>query len=90
LALGVWQVISGQKTYEELTERDKWNYLILRGDAAYWARIREAVADGSIEISGLSILLCKWPRFVFGFGDGCAREGAAPLPSPSDVEACDS
>jgi hypothetical protein len=51
LALGVWQVISGQKTYEELTERDKWNYLILRGDAAYWARIREAVADGSIEIS---------------------------------------
>ena len=39
---------------------------------------------------GLSILLCKWPRFVFGFGDGCAREGAAPLPSPSDVEAGDS
>jgi predicted Zn-dependent protease with MMP-like domain len=33
---------------------------------------------------GVSILLCKRPGFVFG--DGCAREGAASLPSPSDVE----
>ena len=33
---------------------------------------------------GVSILLCKRPGFVFG--DGSAREGAAPLPSPSHVE----
>src|SRR5207245_7609651 len=34
--------------------------------------------------SGVSTLLCKRPGF--GFWDGCAREGAASLPSPSDVE----
>jgi hypothetical protein len=33
---------------------------------------------------GVSTLLCKRPGS--GFWDGCAREGAASLPSPSDVE----
>ena len=34
--------------------------------------------------TGVSTLLCKRPSFVSG--DGCAREGATSLPSPSDVE----
>jgi hypothetical protein len=36
------------------------------------------------QLAGVSTLLCKRPGS--GFWDGCAREGAASLPSPSDVE----
>jgi hypothetical protein len=47
----------------------------------------EKLLESAMQV-GLSSLLCKRPGFVFG--DGCAREGAAPLPSPIHVEGfCD-
>jgi hypothetical protein len=52
LALGVWQYVSGQKTYEELPVGTKWDILVLgRGGREYWERLREAVENGEIEVS---------------------------------------
>ena len=60
-----------------------------RYPARRWYRLCASHAEkwrnrGGYWVRGVSTLLCKRPGFVFG--DGCAREGVASLPSPSDVE----
>jgi hypothetical protein len=77
-----WRHLPGAKSKEKLAAQTE--------KRTQRTRLQSDSRTTTIGRRGLSILLCKRPRFVFGFGDGCAREGAAPLPSPSDVEACDS
>ena len=62
-----------RRMHEPILEQGKWLRAVVGGHFRYYG--------GS---AGVSILLCKRPGFVFG--DGCAREGAASLPSPSGVE----
>jgi len=53
---GVWEWLSGQKTYEQLATDTKWEILILethelRDIAGFWRRLRQAVEDGQIEVN---------------------------------------
>jgi hypothetical protein len=50
LAAGVWEWLQG-KPYEQLSIGTKWDLLILPSRREYWKRIREAVANGEIEVS---------------------------------------
>lgn len=52
LAVGVWEYITGQKSYEELSLGTKWDVLVLgRGGREYWDRLREAVENGDLVVS---------------------------------------
>jgi hypothetical protein len=51
LALGVWEYISGQKAYAELSVATRWDLLMLPAGQEYRDRIREAVANGEIGMS---------------------------------------
>jgi hypothetical protein len=51
LALGVWQYITGEKTYEELSVGTKWDLLMLPNGPEYWERVLQAVESGQIEVS---------------------------------------
>jgi Transposase DDE domain len=74
-----------QQVTDEATDNRSWLSMAEAAKAALGnPETLHLVADAGYSSSarrkGLSILLCKRPRFVLGFGDGCAREGAAPLP----------
>jgi hypothetical protein len=51
LALGVWEYITGQKTYAELSVATRWDLLMLPAGQEYRDRIREAVTNGQLQVS---------------------------------------
>jgi hypothetical protein len=75
-----------RRMHEPIPEQGKWLRAVVGGHFRYYGvpMNQPALAIFRFRVGGVSILLCKRPGFVFG--DGCAREGAASLPSPSDVE----
>jgi hypothetical protein len=78
LALGVWQYISGQKTYDKLSVATKWDLLVLPGGREYLERLREAVENDELEISEEKIHCMSDAPLLEDSPSVCAPKGAAP------------
>jgi hypothetical protein len=65
----IWQLETGRKSYDQLSQLAKWSHLVLPCDRKYWDGVLEKVEAGEIEVVvdvvhriGDAPLLPDWTR----------------------------